>query len=139
VSRDPGTSVAANRPLVAPTTTYAEETKYFEDLARVDPSLSSYVGAEQGVALKALLTDGSAFCAFLRRGDGVDGAMESVVIGANSVESATHLPRSVRTYNAVDSVALVDLCPGEQRLLPPADHAHIAALSRSLGGPPPGR
>jgi hypothetical protein len=125
----------ANGPLVAPRTSYAQDTRYFQDLARVDPSLSSYVDSEQGVALQALLTDGSAFCAFLKRGGGVDDAMESVVIGARSLESRTHLPTSVATFNAIDAVALVDLCPAEQRLLPSADQARIESLSKSLSEP----
>jgi len=87
------------------------------------------------VALQALLTDGSAFCAFLKRGGGVDDAMESVVIGARSVESQTHLPKSVTTFNAIDAVALVELCPPEQKLLPSADQAHIESLSKSLAEP----
>jgi hypothetical protein len=91
--------------------------------------------SRQEVALQALLTDGSAFCAFLKRGGGVDDAMESVVIGARSVESQTHLPKSVTTFNAIDAVALVELCPPEQKLLPSADQAHIESLSKSLAEP----
>jgi hypothetical protein len=125
----------ASGPLVAPRASYAQDTDYFQDLAKVDPSLTSYVESKQGVALQALLTDGAAFCAFLKRGGGVDDAMESVVIGANSVESRTHLPESVTTFNALDAVALVDLCPGEQALLPSADRAHIESLSKSLSEP----
>lgn len=129
-----GPRTPPERPLTAPKTSYAEDTEYFQDLARVDPSLSSYVESKQGVALQALLTGGSAFCAFLKRGGGVDNAMESLVVGADSVESRTHLPRSVATFNAIDSVALVDLCPAEQKLLPASDRAHIQSLSHSLSG-----
>jgi hypothetical protein len=121
-------------PLLAPKTSYAEDTQYFQDLAKVDPGLSSYVESTQGVALQALLTDGAAFCAFLKRGGGVDNAMESVVIGARSVESKTHLPTSVATFNAIDAVSLVELCPTEQKLLPSADLAHVESLSRVLSG-----
>jgi hypothetical protein len=120
--------------LVAPRTSYAQDTAYFEDLAKVSPSLSSYVTAHQEVALQALLTDGSAFCAFLARGGGVDTAMESVVVGARNVEGETHLPLSVATFNAIDAVALVTLCPKEQTLIPPVDQAHVKALDRSLSG-----
>ncbi len=132
-----GRTAPANGRLVAPRTTYAQDAEYFQDVAKVDPSLSSYVDSRQEVALKALLTDGSAFCAFLERGGGVDSAMESVV-GARGVESETHLPTSVTTFNTIDAVALVDLCPAEQALLPLADRAHIKSLGKSLLGPPEG-
>jgi hypothetical protein len=122
-------------PLVAPRTSYAQDTLYFQDLAKVDPGLSSYVDSTEGVALQALLTDGAAFCAFLKRGGGVDNAMESVVIGARSLESKTHLPTSVATFNAIDAVSLVELCPTEQKLLPAADRAHVDSLSRFLSQP----
>ena len=128
------TSPAPGGPLVAPKTSATEDAGYFQDLAKVDPSLATYVNARQDVALQALLTDGSAFCAFLKRGGGVDDAMESVVIGADSVEQKTHLPAGVATFNAIDAVALIDLCPGEQHLLPAADRAHIESLRRSLDG-----
>jgi hypothetical protein len=122
-------------PLVAPKTSYTEDTQYFQDLARVDPGLSSYVESSEGAALQALLTDGAALCAFLKRGGGIDNAMESVVIGAKSVESKTHLPTSVTTFNAIDAVALIDLCPSEQKLLPSADRGHIESLSKLLTEP----
>ena len=133
-----GRTASANGRLVAPRTSYAQDAEYFQDVAKVDPSLSSYVDSRQEVALQALLTDGSAFCAFLDRGGGVDSAMESVVIGARGVESATHLPTSVTTFNTIDAVALADLCPAEQKLLPPADQAHIKSLSKELSEPPGG-
>ena len=43
-----------------------------------------------------MLTDGAAFCAFLRRGGGIDSALTEVALGAHSVESQTHLPADVR-------------------------------------------
>jgi len=119
-------------PLVAPRTSTAQDAQYFTDLAAVDPALSSYMSEEGNVALAALLTDGSAFCAFLARGSDVDDAMASVVIGANGEESKTHLPSDVSTYNAIDAVALVVLCPGEQAGVPTADRSRIQALTRSL-------
>ena len=119
-------------PLVGPKVTSGESLAFFQDLSRVDPSLSSYVNSDQPVALRSLITDGSAFCAFLQRGGGVDDAMASVVVGAKSVESDTHLPISVTTFNAIDAVALVDLCPSEQTLLPAADRSHIQSLTDSL-------
>ncbi len=132
------TAPLAGGPLVAPQTTSTQDALYFQDLARVDPSLATYVDREQGVALKALITDGSAFCAFLRRGGGIDNAMESVVIGANGVESQTHLPSSITTWNAIDAVALVVLCPTEQDLLPAVDRTTITQLARSLSSPATG-
>lgn len=119
--------------LQAPKTTPLQDTRYLSDLARTDPSLESYVNANGDVALKALITDGSAFCAFLQRDGTIDDAMTSVAIGANGVESETHLPMSVQTFNAMDAVALIDLCPTEQKLLPPASRQHVQALQKSLG------
>jgi hypothetical protein len=121
---------------VAPKTSPAQDAAYFTDLAKADPSLSSYVQAQGNVALQALLTDGSAFCAFLRRGGGIDNAMASLVIGANGVEAQTHLPESVTTFNAIDAVALITLCPDEQKLIPPAARANVTALAKSLGASP---
>lgn len=133
----PATTVAGR--LQAPKTTPTEDDAYFRDLATVDQSLSKYVGSEQGVALQALLTDGAAFSAFLDRGGGIDNAMESVVIGANSVEPQTHLPRSITTFNAIDAAALIALCPGEQRLIPKTALQHIQALQSALAKSSPAR
>jgi hypothetical protein len=130
----PATTVAGR--LEAPKATATEDDAYFRDLAIVDQSLTTYVGSEQGVALRALLTDGAAFCAFLNRGGGIDNAMESVVIGANSVEAQTHLPRNVATFNAIDATALIALCPGEQRLIPKTDLQHIEELAQVLAKSP---
>ncbi len=130
----PSHRAATTGPLVAPPTSYAQDAAYFQDLSKTDPSLTSYVNSNQEVALQALLTDGSAFCAFLKRGGGVDNAMASVVVGAKSVEADTQLPTSVATFNAIDAVAIIDLCPTEQGLLPAVDRTHIQSLSRSLSG-----
>jgi hypothetical protein len=118
--------------LSPPKTSTAADAKFFTDLARTDPDLASYVDSKGNVALRALLTDGSAFCAFLRTGAGVDSAMTSVVIGARSVEPQTHLPMTVATFNAIDAVALLTLCPTEQTLLPRADQARIRKLGEAL-------
>jgi len=130
----PATTVGAK--LEVPKTTPAQDGTYFRDLATVDQSLSRYVESEQGVALRALLTDGAAFCAFLNLGGGIDNAMGSVVIGANSVERQTHLPRSIATFNAIDAVALIALCPGEQRLVPTTALQHIHKLEQALANSP---
>ena len=122
-------------PLVAPKTSYAEDTAYFQDLAKVDPGLSSYVDSNRAVALQALLTDGAAFCAFLKRGGGVDNAMESVVIGASSVESKTHLPTSVATFNAIDAVALSRALSDRTEAPARRRPGHIDSLSKLLSEP----
>jgi hypothetical protein len=131
------TTTAAGR-LEAPKTTATQDDAYFRDLATIDQSLTTYVNSEQSVALQALLTDGAAFCAFLNRGGGIDNAMESVVIGANSVETQTRLPRSVATFNAIDSAALIALCPDEQDLTPQTDRQHIRQLEKALAKSPQG-
>ncbi len=120
-------------PLAAPKTSDAQDAEYLSDVAQADPALSSYVQAQGNVALRALLTDGTAFCAFLQRGGGIDNAMTSLVIGANSVESQTHLPATVTTFNTIDAVALLTLCPTEQKLVPAADRSRIQALAKALG------
>jgi hypothetical protein len=130
----PATTVAGR--LEGPKPTATQDDVYFRDLATVDQSLTTYVDSQQGVALRALLTDGAAFCAFLNRGGGIDNAMESVVIGANSVEGQTHLPRSVATFNAIDAAALIALCPKEQRLIPKTDLEHIQGLEQVLAKSP---
>jgi hypothetical protein len=124
----------ASGPLVGPETTPVQDGAYFSDLARIDPDLATYVNSNGNVALQALLTDGSAFCAFLRRGGGIDNAMTSLVIGAKSVQSQTHLPASVTTFNAIDATSLVVLCPDEQSLIPAADRTKIRQLAAVLAG-----
>jgi hypothetical protein len=121
-------------PLAAPKTSAAQDGQYFTYLAEADPALSSYVQAQSNVALRALLTDGAAFCAFLGRGGGIDDAMAAVVIGAKTVEAQTHLPSSVKTFNAIDAVALLTLCPTDLRLIPEADQSRIRQLGRVLSG-----
>ncbi len=120
-------------PLAAPKTSDVQDTEYLSDVAQADPALSSYIQAQGNVALQALLTDGTAFCAFLQRGGGIDNAMTSLVIGANTVESQTHLPATVTTFNTIDAVALLRLCPTEQKLVPADDRSRIRALAKALG------
>lgn len=121
--------------LSAPATTAAEDAEYLTDVARADPVLATYVQGQGNVALRALLTDGSAFCAFLRRGGGLDNAMVSVAIGARSVESQTHLPSTVTTFNTVEAVALLRLCPAEQALVPASVRTRIHDLGVALVQP----
>ena len=84
------------------------------------------------MALRALLTDGAAFCAFLLRGGGIDRALTSVAMGAKSVESQTHLPMKVVTFNTMEAVALLTLCPSERKLIPASDRVKIRTLGRAL-------
>ena len=108
-------------------------------MAKADSDLATYVQQDGNVALRAMLTDGTAFCAFLRRGGGIDAALVDVALGAHSVESQTHLPANVHTFNTLESVALIDLCPGDQRLVPTSVrtklHRLAAALKSSSGSP----
>jgi hypothetical protein len=78
------------------------------------------------------LTDGSAFCAFLQRGGGINNALASVAIGARGEEATTHLPVSVKTFNSIEAVALLTLCSHEQKLLPPPDRAKVRELGAAL-------
>ena len=128
----PTTSLPST-PLRAPRTTDAQDTKFFTDVAEADPALASYEQKQQNVALRALLTDGSAFCALLTRGGGLDAALVEEATGARGTESQTHLPLSVTTFNTIESVALLTLCPTEQKLLPSSVRAKIRSLGKSLG------
>jgi len=83
-----------------------------------------------------MLTDGSAFCAFLARGGGLDSALLDVAVGAKSVELQTHLPASVTTFNTIESVALLTLCPSEERLVPISVELKLAKLATTLGSSP---
>ena len=109
-----------------------QDTRYLADVAKADPALATYIQQDGDVALRAMLTDGSAFCAFLHRGGGIDNAVLSVAIGARSVEAQTHPPSNVTTYNTMDAVALVVLCPSEQRLVPASVRSRIHALGKAL-------
>ena len=114
----------------------AQDTKFFTDVAEADSALASYERKQENVALRALLTDGSAFCALLTRGGGLDEALVEEATGARGTESQTHLPLSVTTFNTIESVALLTLCPTEQRLLPASIRAKIRTLGKSLGKRP---
>ena len=98
----------------------------------VDPALATYEQKEGNVALRALLTDGSAFCAFLQRGKGIDNALASVAVGARGDEAKTHLPLSVTTFNTIEAVALLTLCSHDQKLLPASVRSKIRKLGEAL-------
>jgi hypothetical protein len=120
------------KPLTAPKTTFAQDTKFFTDVTEADPSLVTYEQQHRNVALQALLTDGSAFCALLKRGGGIDQALVAEAEGARSTESRTSLPLSVATFNTIESVALLTLCPSEQKLVPASVRAKIRNLGDAL-------
>jgi hypothetical protein len=131
----PGTSTtrAAKAGPVAPRTSITQESTYLEDVAAADPTLATY--AQSGTtADKALLTDGVAFCAFLGQGKGIDDALTELTTGAQSIQSTTHLPLGVTTFNTISGVALVVLCPDELHFLPAADQARIRQLGQALAG-----
>jgi hypothetical protein len=119
-------------PLIAPKTSPVQDARYLTDVAKADPDLATYVQQQGDVALKAMLTDGSAFCAFLRRGGGIDDALLNVAAGAKSVESQTHLPSGVATLNTMEAVALIDLCPAEQKLVPASVRSKLHHLRSAL-------
>jgi hypothetical protein len=106
--------------------------KYLAEVTEADPALVTYEKKYGNVALRSLLTDGSAFCSFLKSDGDIDDAMVSVVTGAQHVEAATEFPMSVTTFNAVDAVALLTLCPSLQTSVPKSDLAKIRALGASL-------
>ena len=122
-------------PLVAPKTSPAQDARYLTDVAKADSDLATYVQKRGNVALKAMLTDGTAFCAFLHRGGGIDNALLNVATGAKSVESQTHLPSGVSTFNAIEAVALIDLCPGDQKLVPASVRSKLRRLKSALRQP----
>ncbi len=131
-----GSAAASSSPLKAPRTTAAQDTKFFTGVAEADPALASYEQKQGNVALRALLTDGSAFCALLTRSGGLDNALVEEATGARSTESQTHLPLSVTTFNTIEGVALLTLCPSEQKLLPTSVRTKIRNLGKSLANRP---
>jgi hypothetical protein len=129
------TSTLVSAPRDVPKAPVAADAAFLTDVTEVDPALTTYEKGSGNVALRSLLTDGTAFCSFLSRDRDIDTAMVSVVIGARHVESRTRLPLSVTTFNAVDSVALLTLCPSLQPLVPPSDLAKIRQLGAALAVP----
>jgi hypothetical protein len=128
----PSPPASAAAPLRAPKTTAAQDTRFFTDVAGADAALASYEQKQGNVALRALLTDGSAFCALLSDEKDLDTSLVEEAAGARSSESLTHLPLSVTTFNTIESVSLLTLCPSELRLLPSSDRTKIRNLGKSL-------
>jgi hypothetical protein len=136
-SSAPATSVPApSDHLAAPKTTFAQDTKYLSEVTLADSALARYEQKQGNVALRALLTDGSAFCALLAREKRIDAALVAEASGVRGTESRTHLPLSITTFNTIESVALLTLCPSEQKLVPPSVRSKIRALGRALGKRP---
>ena len=52
------------------------------------------------------------------------------------MESQTHLPTSVTTFNSIEAMALLILCPSDQRLLTAADRSKIRDLGDALAEQP---
>jgi hypothetical protein len=125
-------SSRSSAPLVAPKTSVAQDRKYLTNVTVADPGLVSYEQKQGNVAFRALLTDGSAFCALLKRGGGIDEALVDEASGVRSTESQTHLPLKVATFNTVEAVALLTLCPSEQKLVPASVRSKIHSLGKAL-------
>jgi hypothetical protein len=136
MSTPPTTSPKSSSPLRAPKTSNAQDTTYFTDLAEADAALASYEQKQENVALRALLTDGSAFCALLQRARNLNDALVEEASGARSTEAQTHLPLSVTTFNTIESVSLLTLCPSEQKLLPASVRTKIRALKKAFANSP---
>jgi hypothetical protein len=132
-STPPTTGVSTGSPtLPGSTGSVIADGKFLAEVTEADPSLASYEKKSGNVALRALLTDGTAFCSFLKSDGDIDDAMVSVVTGAQQEESTTKLPMSVTTFNAVDAVALLTLCPSLETSVPRSDLAKIRKLGASL-------
>jgi nitrogen-specific signal transduction histidine kinase len=125
-------SSKSSTPLRAPKTSDAQDTEFLTEVAEADAALASYEQKQENVALRALLTDGSAFCALLKREANLDEALVEEATGARSTESQTHLPLSVTTFNAIEGVSLLTLCPSEQKLLPSSVRTKIRSLGKTL-------
>jgi hypothetical protein len=123
----------SDAPLQTPPASPQQDGDFLSEVVEADPTLATYAQQYSDIAAKTLLTDGSAFCAFLGRGAGVDQALISLAIGARGVEDQTHLPLGVTTFNAIEAVALLTLCPAEQAQLPASDRSRITQLGQELG------
>ena len=129
-------SARSSGQLRAPKTSTAQDARYLTDLAEADSDLVSYANKYGNSALNGMLDDGLAFCAILRRGGGIDNALVSEAEGARADEKTTHLPLNVHTFNTLESLALIDLCPSEQRLVPASVRAKLSQLGGALKSQP---
>ena len=122
-------------PLSVPKTTVEQDSKFFTEVTEADPALQTYEQKHGNLALEALLTDGSAFCALLKHGGDIDQALVEEAEGVRSTESQTSIPLSVATFNTIESVALLTLCRSEQKLVPKSVRAKLRRLSGQLTKP----
>ena len=117
--------------------------KYLSDVTLADPALVTYEQKQGNVALRALLTDGSAFCALLKRGGGIDEALVAEATGVRGTESQTHLPsvgddlqhhrgRGAPDDSALPSRSWFQLGPDENPQ-PREGSGHAIGLSRRRG------
>jgi hypothetical protein len=120
-----------------PKTSTGQDAHYLTDVAEADSDLVSYVNHYGNSALTGMLDDGLAFCALLHRGGGIDNALVNEAVGARADEKSTHLPLNVHTFNTIESVALLDLCPAEQSLVPASVRSELRQLSGALKSPAP--
>lgn len=127
------TTTTTSPPSPASAASVVDDAAFLADVSRVDPALATYEQRHGNVALRSLLTDGSAFCDFLARDGDIDDAMVSVAVAAQRVESQTDLPMSVTTFNTIEAVAVLRLCPSQESAIPTADRARIRALGATLG------
>jgi hypothetical protein len=129
------TTSTSVKPLTAPKASVTQDAQFLAEVTQADPALATYEKSGGNTALRSLLTDGSAFCAFLNRDGNIDEAMVGVAVGARQVEPQTHLPLSVTTFNTIEAVALLDLCPSLQKMVPASDLTRIRGLGASLSAP----
>jgi hypothetical protein len=116
-----------------PSPSVLEDGQFLAEVSEVDPTLASYEKTSGNLALASLLNAGTAFCGFLGRDRDLDTAMVSVAVGAQHQETASHLPLSVTTFNTIDSLALLSLCPSLQSMVPSSVRARIHQLGSSIG------
>lgn len=121
--------------LALPRTSSTQDAHYLTDVAEADPALATYGKKQGNLALRTLLTDGAAFCALLKRAKGIDEALVAEADGARGTETQTSLPLSVTTFNTIEAVALVTLCPSELTRVPSAARARIRSLGAHLDQP----
>ena len=126
----------SSKGLSLPKTSNTQDTNYLTDIAEADPALATYGQKQGNLAFRTLLTDGAAFCALLKRAKSIDEALVAEADGARSTETQTSLPLSVTTFNTIEAVALVTLCPSELKRVPAAARSRIRSLGAHLAKHP---
>ena len=126
----------SSKGLSLPKTSNTQDTNYLTDIAEADPALATYGQKQGNLAFRTLLTDGAAFCALLKRAKSIDEALVAEADGARSTETQTSLPLTVTTFNTIEAVALVTLCPSELKRVPAAARSRIRSLGAHLAKHP---